>query len=547
MGVILSRLFWQVLNMSITAGWCIAAILILRVLFRKMPRKYLYALWLVAAFRLICPVSVSTDVSVFNLEHLPGNVLMEEVQQMNLLPDVHNMMSEAGRTDEENHTSDSQQKEETTVSAGYSFPKIPLRGMLYREERIQFLLGAGPYIWAAGILLFALYFVVSTWRLQRKVRMAVLVQEPESSCPVYECDSQISPFAAGIFFPRIYLPCYLKGRQRQMVLLHEQYHIARRDHLVKLLSFSLLAVYWFHPLVWAAWFSMCKDMEMSCDEKVLEQLGEEYRKEYGMTLLACAVDGHPDNWMPLAFGEQDVESRIKHVLNFRKPVVWVGIGFVVVFAAVMLLLGTNGTHTGESGQGAAGREEAEAADGPAAEEKTGAGLLYEARNLYIGNAPADGNLSRTIGSVLKDSAFAKYAYTMELQTSEEPYEYCYILSDVLPEQPSFWEMAASATLMLALTDNMGAAKWKYRVMLDGEETSVFCLWDLKDAAEWCQVDDVKAYAESPEKVQELLGILEELRQTDTRLDADRIMEEMPRTDGLKGEVTEDGRDETLQQ
>lgn len=545
MGMILSRLFWQILSMSITAGWCIVVILILRLLFRKMPGKYLYALWLAAAFRLICPVSVNTDISVFNLVQLPVGVLAEEVQQTDPLPDSQEFAPGVRQTSGPAHTADSQNVEEVSGPAGISLPKIPLRGFLYREGRIQFFLGAGPCIWAAGILVFAMYFTVSTWRLRRKVRMAVLIQEPKRTCRVYECDSLLSPFAAGIFCPRIYLPCHLRGKPREMVLLHEQYHIARKDYLVKLLAFLLLAVYWFHPLVWAAWFGMCRDMEMSCDEKVLEQLGEEHKKEYGMTLLACAVNGHPDHWMPLAFGEQDVEDRIRHALKFRKPAVWLSVLSMCVLALALVLLGTNGT-SGQNGVGQTVKRAAGYMDVPAEEEKTGAELLYEARNPYIGDASADGRLSGAIGNVLADSAFAGYAYTMELQTSEEPYEYCYVLSEVLEEQPSFWEMAAPATLMLALTDNMGTARWKYRIIPDGEETIVSCRWSLEDAAKWCQVDDVKAYAESPEKVQELLDILETLRQTDTRLDADRIGEQTAGEDGTQ-EVTEDGRDAALQQ
>ena len=157
---------------------------------------------------------------------------------------------------------------------------------------------------------------------------------------VFECDNLASPFAMGIFRPRIYLPCGLKEEERRLILLHEQYHIRRKDYLIKPFSFFLLAAYWFHPLVWAAWFCMCKDMEMSCDERVLELLGEGHEKEYGLTLLAFA-SGSREGQMPLGFGENDVKSRIQHALKFKRPAVYVGALSAIAIGIALALLGTN--------------------------------------------------------------------------------------------------------------------------------------------------------------------------------------------------------------
>ena len=64
----LEQVFTQILKMSMTAGWCILAVLALHLIFHKAPKKYLYALWLVVAFRLLCPVSISTPVGIFQGE-----------------------------------------------------------------------------------------------------------------------------------------------------------------------------------------------------------------------------------------------------------------------------------------------------------------------------------------------------------------------------------------------------------------------------------------------------------------------------------------------
>ena len=465
--------------MSITAGYCILAVMLIRLAFRQVPRKYLYALWLVVAFRLVCPVSVSAGFSLFNLPQFGQSAPVTDAGAMEYIPE------RAGT------------QEDPEIYTGLT----PMKET-GNPQRV-FWLEAGKYVWLLGMLGFCLYFVRSIRKLSLQTERAVPVSEMTGEkektrrfqWKIYECDELASPFTMGVHPPRIYLPCGLRGEARRMVLLHEQCHIRRGDHLVKLFAFLLLAVYWFHPLIWAAWFGMCRDMEMSCDEKVLEELGEKHKKDYSMTLLSFASGSHGGSSLPLAFGEHDVKRRIRHSLRFKKRGVWAAVLAAGLIGISILLLGTNGEKRKEDITEA--QEYSEKAAG-----------LFEARNLYVGDASANGRLAGAIAAALPDSAFGKYAFKTQLQTSEEPYEYHYILDDTLEEEPYFWTMAAPATLMLALTDNLGVVEWSY----DSENGNVEKRWGLEDAEEWCQAEDLKAYAESPEKLQELLDILETHKQ-----------------------------------
>jgi len=56
----------------------------------------------------------------------------------------------------------------------------------------------------------------------------------------------------GLIRPKIYLPCGLSGREQEYIILHEQHHIRRFDHIFKVLAFLTLCVHWFNPLVWLA-------------------------------------------------------------------------------------------------------------------------------------------------------------------------------------------------------------------------------------------------------------------------------------------------------
>ena len=108
----------------------------------------------------------------------------------------------------------------------------------------------------------------------------------------------------------------LSGEEREFVLAHERTHLKRGDQFWKPLGYLLLAVYWFNPLFWLAYFLLCRDIESACDERVIRSEGTAYRKAYSETLLKLNV-------RPLAFAENGVGGRIRRVLNYKKPAFWV--------------------------------------------------------------------------------------------------------------------------------------------------------------------------------------------------------------------------------
>lgn len=498
----LGNVFVQILNMSITAGYCIIAVLLIRLVFRKAPRKYLYALWLVVAFRLVCPVSVSSDLSLFNtglfsisapdvtlgaMEYIPADEYGVRFDEMNTGSAAVNMLVN-----------------QQIPHALYQTTGFSCKTLIY---------AAFPYmtaVWTVGVIAFGVYYTVSARRLRRIVRWAVRTKEWEHTgfgkAEIYECDELTSPFAMGIFRPRIYLPCHLEGEERQMILLHEQYHIRRKDHVVKLFAYGVLSVYWFHPLVWAAWFGMCKDMEMSCDEKVLEYLGEGYGKAYSITLLTFASEMHTENRMPLGFGEHDVKSRVRHALEFQKTARWISILAVLVIGIVLAVFGTNGKKNSSLA--------AESESGPqiySDEVMT----LYDSYNPYVGDISADGKVIQAIRGVLP--GFAQItAFQIELQTSEEPYQFHFVLEKkgveevkltAEQEEQLYGTMVPAATLMMALIDNLGEVKWSWLEEEEYSASEVSVIWDVESAEMRYGIQNLKSYGTSLEKVQELVDIL----------------------------------------
>ena len=251
---------------------------------------------------------------------------------------------------------------------------------------------------------------------------------------------------------------------------------------------------------------------MSCDEKVLELIGKARKKEYSMALLQFASEKPIQSLsMPLGFGEPNVKSRIQHVLKYKKAAVGTGVAAVILIVAVFLLLGSNrsnpsGNNTGTNDGQTKSRSSTVTVD----TETQAAELLYEARNPYVGDASANGKLLGAIAKARPDSVFASLSYKTELQTSEEPYEFHFLLeTDEVDETVLDEDLSVTAVLMLALTDNLGEVQWY------GTDEQIISYVDIDRAQSLLGIDNLKAYAESAEKVRELLKLVEQMDMENT--------------------------------
>lgn len=164
-------------------------------------------------------------------------------------------------------------------------------------------------LWMAGILVIAM----TQWGRTRRWKNALGIA---ATCQggVHEISNLETPFVMGFFHPQIYLPVGLDPDQKRYVLLHEETHIRRRDYLVKGIAFGVTCIHWFNPLAWLAYYLMCMDMEMSCDEMVLTKM-EGGRKAYAQALLSFAEQSAGRG---LAFGEPYAKKRIRNVLQYRR-------------------------------------------------------------------------------------------------------------------------------------------------------------------------------------------------------------------------------------
>lgn len=236
--------------MSLTGSYVIVFVIVARLLLRKVPKVFSYALWSVVLFRLVCPFSFE---SVFSL--IPAKAQEIPLQRIATQPpQIPSGLAGGGQA------LNNLLAEPATAAASVVDTSTAA------DTNIWLLVG--QYVWLFGIAVLLLYSIRATVRLVRSLKPAQQI-----SGNIYEMKGLATPFVFGAIRPKIYLPAELGEHERGYILKHEQVHIKRLDHLIKPLAFAVLCIHWFNPLVWIAFVLMSEDMELSCDESVIRQLG----------------------------------------------------------------------------------------------------------------------------------------------------------------------------------------------------------------------------------------------------------------------------------
>ncbi len=308
----MADIFLKIINMSITASWLILAVMLLRLLLKKAPKWINGILWALVGLRLVMPFPVE---SIFSL--------IPSAETIGKAPDAPRPYLNSGVAMVDNPVNDywrGNYYEGVSRPTGYFGDVTAVLAI----------------IWVIGMVALLLYAVISSVRLNSKIKTAVLFREN-----IFQSERVPSPFVLGIIKPKIYLPFQMKEQDMEHVIAHEQSHIRRKDHWWKPLGFLFLAIYWFHPLMWFGYGLLCRDIELACDEKVIKKLNAEQKADYSQALLTCSVNRRMIAACPLAFGEVGVKSRVKSVLHYKKPAFWLVLVGIMASVAIALCFLTN--------------------------------------------------------------------------------------------------------------------------------------------------------------------------------------------------------------
>lgn len=508
----LERVFVWNVSQAAAVTAVILAVFVARFFLRRAPRAYSYLLWIPVAFRLLCPWTVGIP------QLLPGTG-QASARIWEAVRILETERENGGTIIEEN---------------GSSAKKTGDPQKDGMEKLLQEGIKLGSVIWAVGFGTMTLYLVFGNLRMRRKTGTAVRLVEG-----VYECDGISEPFAAGIFRPRIYLPFELSDKERENVLAHERVHVRRGDCLIRPAAFLLLSVFWYHPLIWAAWLAMCRDMELSCDEAAASAMDPEQREAYARTLVDFACGRKRPKPFETSFGEGEIRMRVLHVMEYRKP------GKKTKMLGAALLLGVSmvclagGAAAGETVMEEKVTGETAAGGAASQENESLAKTLFARKTPYTGDAPAVSALV----SELADQGVLPEAPSggIELLTDEEPYGLLLHYGEAPEDEETFTlEMSLASEVLLALVENLDHVEWTYESVRDGETVGIIYYWDTEAAAQILpEGHEIKEYGESEEKLAELLEICREQRDNAS---AENTDEEQPQR--LTKESTEESGQES---
>lgn len=322
----------ELLNRSLTGGVVILVVLALRLMMRRLPRKYVCILWLAAFGRLLFSIPVPAASSLFPA----AEPLQQAAVEVDGRPGMGTVLQ---------------------LSTGLEPVDSAVNELLWQllepspatsADPVQIYAFAFQWLWLGGMAVLLLTGLFRYGLLKRRIFDAVPAEEAQCTVRgkrlerVYITDRIQMPMVLGIWKPRVLLPSACSGEERkgerELILAHEQAHRLRYDHVTKVFVFGVLVIHWFNPLAWAAFLLYCRDVEMACDEKVMEWLGEESRKPYSLALLRFEEE-RSALLIPLAFGESSARERIRHILDYRKPGSWMtALALLLVALAAGLFL-----------------------------------------------------------------------------------------------------------------------------------------------------------------------------------------------------------------
>ncbi|WP_270393782.1 M56 family metallopeptidase [Butyribacter intestini] len=329
----LKNIFVYLLHNSIAVCVVILTVFAVRLFLRRAPKKYSYILWAIVGIYLLCPIRLSSPISIYSLLNNVSDTFLEH----HSLPlNAKNFADKNKTYNEKNQkTKDSNKSKFDNVSSTNKNQKTKQNqnNTAGTENISQSLtVTTTAYIWLCGCIVLLVRNLFLIWRTKQTVLMAIRRKDN-----IYESECISTPFVLGIVRPKIYIPFNLSEQEREYILKHEQYHIRRKDQIIKICAYILCVIYWFQPLIWFAYFVMIRDMEMSCDEYVLKNSKSDIRAAYSTSLLKLATKTEDFNAGLPAFGESDIRKRVKNIMKFNAKKKWVS----VVAAIAVVIVGVS--------------------------------------------------------------------------------------------------------------------------------------------------------------------------------------------------------------
>ncbi|MNW44708.1 Regulatory protein BlaR1 [compost metagenome] len=315
---------------SISVGIFVIVIVCLRVLLiNKIPKKMFLILWGIAMFRLVIPHSIFYKWNLLTFfDYVSVGTDQDQVRQSNVINKLFLTTKENFRSLTGN------------ISFVQSMPSLDTMTI----------------IWLVGAISLGIFFAVTFYKNNKILKTALPIrnqpfidkwlsqQKTIRQIEVMSSDCVLSPIAYGFIKPRIILPKSLDFRNEELlkhILTHEKMHIKYLDILWKLFSALILCCYWFNPFVWFMHILINRDLELTCDERVLRSLGDQEKTGYALSLIHMAERNVKLISFYYGFSNNFTKERIVSIMKFKQTTVLTFCLSVALIAGTVAVFATN--------------------------------------------------------------------------------------------------------------------------------------------------------------------------------------------------------------
>ena len=298
----------------LTVSALILAVLLVRAIFKnRVPKRMVYALWLVVLVKLCLPGTL------VSLPILPAEETAAPVQRVELPAQTAPVVLQPAQAVVQPQVSAQQPvspAQEATEPAAKPLTTIQILQI----------------VWAVGSALLGLW-LLGTWlvfaiRLHKSRRFL----SKRGGTRIYVSSAVKSPCLAGLV-PAVYLTeDVLQTNSTELILRHELTHLRHLDFLWSLCRTAAVIVYWWNPFIWLAASCSKRDAELACDEAVAAGLSDAQRLAYARTILAQA----PRRAAALSLAGPPVRERILFLTKKQRTSV------LCVILALLLIVSAAG-------------------------------------------------------------------------------------------------------------------------------------------------------------------------------------------------------------
>lgn len=277
---LLYGLFYTSFSLAVVSAFALVAVLLIRFIIVKVPKKYFMCLWWLFLIRSICPVSLS---SIYSLS--PG-----------INRKFHIFLELIGLSFDE----------QGGVLTGW-------QSVFVRQFTVNTNFRFCSVMWAAGVLFIWIYTLVKQTGIRKWLQKA---ERLDGS--IYQHEKLNIPVMTGVFRLKKYLPGKMNVSEAKYVLRHMEIHEERHDGVLRAAAFIVLSLQWFNPFMWLAHYFILRDIETAADEDTLSYFGYDDRAKYAQEILNMNKGKKVIRPSLVTFQENRIDDRASKMLYQNK-------------------------------------------------------------------------------------------------------------------------------------------------------------------------------------------------------------------------------------